>query len=186
MEPIFFDAPAELRAWLGGNHATAGELLVGLWKRGSGRPGITWAELVDEALCHGWIDGVRRSIDAESYSIRLTPRKAGSRWSAVNVRRAEELIAAGRMEPAGLAAYERRIASAYSHERAEEAELRPGEERRFRENRAAWRFWESQPPGYRRTALHLVVSAKREETRQRRLAALIADSAAGLRLKQLR
>jgi len=188
MAPTFFATPAELRDWLEGHHADVAELLVGFHKRGSGRPSITWQESVDEALCFGWIDGVRRSIDGESYSIRFTPRQKRSIWSAVNIKRAEELIAEGRMTPAGRAAFEARTedrSRVYSHERSAAAELEPEQQARFEADAAAWAWFQSRPPFYRRQALHWVTSAKRAETRERRLATLIEDSAAGRTVKPL-
>jgi uncharacterized protein YdeI (YjbR/CyaY-like superfamily) len=186
-KPEFFPTPDALREWLRAHHDSADELLVGLHKRDSGRPSITWPELVDELLCFGWIDGVRRSIDDSSYSIRISPRRKRSLWSAVNLKRVEELIAAGRMEPAGLAAYEARDESrqrAYSYER--EQVLAPELESRFRANAKAWTFFESQSPWYRRTATHWVMSAKREGTREKRFRTLLDDSANGLRIEALR
>ena len=188
MEPTFFPTPADLRAWLERNHDRETELLVGFYKRGSGKPSITWPELVDEALCFGWIDGIRRGIDDESYTIRLTPRKPTSTWSSVNIRRVGELTEEGRMRPAGLAAFERRTedrSGIYSYERRKAARLDPDQEREFRANDGAWSFFRSQPAGYRRTATHWVVSAKREDTRRKRLATLIEDSANGRRLRHL-
>jgi uncharacterized protein YdeI (YjbR/CyaY-like superfamily) len=178
----FFPSPAAFRAWLHRHHAREVELLVGFWKRGTGRPSLTWPESVDEALCYGWIDGVRRSVDADRYAIRFTPRKARSRWSAVNRRKAEALIAAGRMQPAGLRAWGARPDdedAGYSFESRTALRLPPALERTFRARPAAWSWFQARPPGYRRTAIHGVVSAKREETRGRRLAQLVADSAAG-------
>jgi len=189
MEPRFFATSAEFRGWLEAHHADETELLVGFYKRASGRPSITWAESVDEALCFGWIDGVRRSIDADSYSIRFTPRQKRSIWSAVNIRRAEELIAEGRMAPAGLAAFSRRTedrSRVYSHERSEAPQLDPSQQARFEADAAAWEWFAAQAPFYRRQALHWVTSAKRPETRERRLASLIADSAAGRKVAPLR
>jgi uncharacterized protein YdeI (YjbR/CyaY-like superfamily) len=155
MEPTFFATPDEFGAWLQEHHATASELLVGFHKKDSGRPSITWPQAVDQALCFGWIDGVRRRIDDASYSIRFTPRKARSTWSAVNVRRVGELTAEGLMHPAGLAAFERRSAdrtAIYSYEQRRGAELDAEQERRFRANERAWAWFEAQPPSYRRTA----------------------------------
>jgi uncharacterized protein YdeI (YjbR/CyaY-like superfamily) len=189
VQPRFFATPEQFRAWLEAHHAHETELLVGFYKKGSGRPSITWAESVDEALCFGWIDGVRRGIDDESYSIRFTPRQKRSTWSAVNIKRVAELVEEGRMTPAGLAAFERRTgdrSGIYSHERRHGAKLEPEQERRFRANEAAWSWFERQAPSYRRQALHWVVSAKRAETRERRLATLIEDSAAGSRIKPMR
>lgn len=189
MEPIFFPTPAAFRRWLKKNHKTAKELLVGFYKKGSGRPSITWPESVDEALCFAWIDGVRRSLDEESYVIRFTPRRAGSNWSLVNIRKAEALIREGRMQPEGLAAFEARKAEksgVYSFEQREHAKLDRKAEAKFRANKAAWKFFQSQPPGYRKVAVFYVMSAKREETRAKRLQTLIDDSAAGLRIGVLR
>lgn len=183
----FFATPAELRAWLAEHHETESELLVGLYRKGTGEPSITWPELVDELLCAGWIDGVRRGIDERAYSIRITPRKARSNWSAVNVRRYLALEAEGRVLPAGRAAWERREearTAIYSYEKAE-ARLEAEEEARLRANPAAWEYLQTVAPSYRRPAIHWVVSAKRAETRERRLAQLIEDSAAGRRLRHL-
>lgn len=188
-DPVFFASPLEFRRWLERHHESATELLVGFHKKATGKPTLTWPESVDEALSFGWIDGVRRSLGDDAYTIRFTPRKRGSNWSLVNVRKAEQLIAEGRMRPAGLAAWEaRREAKTgiYSFEQQAAAALDPAEEARFRRNRKAWAFWESQPAGYRKTATWLVVSAKRAETRAKRLEALIAHSAAGERIPQLR
>jgi uncharacterized protein YdeI (YjbR/CyaY-like superfamily) len=189
VRPHFFSSPDQFRAWLEDNHDDETEVLVGYYKKGTGRPSLTWAESVDEALCFGWIDGVRRGIDDASYTIRFTPRKPRSTWSAVNIRRVGELVEEGRMTPSGLAAFDRRTedrSRIYSHERREDAKLEPEQEARFRANEAAWAWFESQAPSYRRTALHWVVSAKRPETRERRLTALIEDSAAGEKVKPLR
>jgi uncharacterized protein YdeI (YjbR/CyaY-like superfamily) len=180
MRPKFFASPSEFRAWLEKHHATAKELLVGFYKKGSGKPSITWPEAVDEALSFGWIDGVRRSFDDGSYTNRFTPRTARSAWSARNVERAKELIADGRMSPAGRKAFEARTddrSAIYSYEQRGQAKLGRDFERQFRSNTSAWAFFMSQPPGYRTTATYWVVSAKREETRRRRLATLIDDSA---------
>ena len=188
MEPIFFETPAEFRAWLEEHHADEAELLVGFHKKGSGRPSMTWPESVDQALCFGWIDGVRRGIDEHSYTIRFTPRKARSTWSVVNVKRAKELIEEGLMRPAGLAAFERRSedrSGIYAYEQREEAKLDPAAEKEFRANQKAWAFFSDQAPSYRRTATHWVIRAKKEETRRRRLKALIEDSAAGRTLRHL-
>jgi uncharacterized protein YdeI (YjbR/CyaY-like superfamily) len=189
MKPTFFATPHEFRSWLERHHETETELLVGFYKKSSGRPSITWPESVDEALCFGWIDGIRRSIDEEAYCIRFTPRRKGSTWSAVNLRKVDELIRAQRMRPAGLRAYETRDpekSAPYSFERGEEPSLGPELEGLFKAHPAAWTFFESQPPGYRKTATSWILSAKRDETRQRRLRTLIEDSAAGQRLGMLR
>jgi uncharacterized protein YdeI (YjbR/CyaY-like superfamily) len=188
VEPIFFETPAELRAWLEEHHETAQELFVGAYRKATGKRSLTWPQIVDEALCFGWIDGIRRGIDDESWSIRLTPRKPRSNWSSVNIARVVELEKEGRMQPAGRAAFERRSESRsgiYSYEQRKEAKLSPEQQREFEGNAQAWAFFNAQPPGYRRTATHWVVSAKREETRARRLTQLIEDSAAGRRLGHL-
>jgi uncharacterized protein YdeI (YjbR/CyaY-like superfamily) len=188
MEPIFFESPAELRAWLEQNHDTETELLVGVYRKATGKPSVTWPQIVDEALCFGWIDGIRRGIDDESWSIRLTPRKPTSNWSSVNIRRVAGLEKEGRMTPAGRAAFDRRSeerSGIYSYEQRKNARLDPEQERELRANEAAYEFFRSQPPGYRRTATHWVVSAKRQETRRKRLATLIEDSANGRRLRHL-
>ena len=185
MEPItYFETPAAMRAWLKKNHRTAKELWVGFYKKGSGRPSITWPESVDEALCVGWIDGIRKSVDEVSYKIRFTPRKARSIWSNVNVGRAEELIRLGRMTRAGLAAFEAREekrVGRYAYEQRSE-QLPDEYEARLKANRAAWDLWQAQSPSYRKTIMWWVVSAKREETRLRRLEQLIESSAKGSRL----
>jgi uncharacterized protein YdeI (YjbR/CyaY-like superfamily) len=185
--PRFFASPTEFRAWLDANHEREAELLVGFYKKGSGKPSMTWPESVDEALCFGWIDGVRRSLDVERYTIRFTPRKPSSIWSNVNVAKVEMLLKAGRMRPAGLAAWGRRDpekSGIYAFERQSPAEFDAESERRFRRARGAWRFFQEQPPGYRRLATHYVTSAKRPETRERRLTVLIEHSARGERLPQ--
>jgi uncharacterized protein YdeI (YjbR/CyaY-like superfamily) len=179
VKPTFFATRAEFRAWLERHHEDADELWVGFYKKASGKPSITWPEAVDQALCFGWIDGVRRSLGDESYANRFTPRRKGSNWSAKNIRRAEQLIELGLMRPAGLAAFEARSAAAYSYEERSSAELGPEFERELRGNPKAWEFFQSQPPWYRRTAAYWVVSARKEETRRRRLATLIADSEHG-------
>ena len=186
-KPTFFATPADLRRWFAKNAAKQDELLVGFHKKGSGKPSITWPESVDEALCVGWIDGVRRGIDDTSYTIRFTPRRPGSMWSAINVEKVKELTAAGRMKPAGLAAFAARRddRSGYSYKQFTTSTFAPEQEKRFRENPRAWRYFSAQPPGYRGIATYWVVNAKKEETRERRLAILIADSAAGRRLGRL-
>jgi uncharacterized protein YdeI (YjbR/CyaY-like superfamily) len=180
--PLFFESPGVFRTWLATHHAQRVELLVGFYKRGSGRPSMTWSESVDEALCFGWIDGVRRSLGADAYTIRFTPRKPTSIWSAINVDKVAQLTKLGKMQPAGLRAFAARRADktgVYSFERAQAAALDPEQERTLRANRKACVFFDAQPPWYRRTAIHWVISAKREETRERRLRQLIDDSAAG-------
>jgi uncharacterized protein YdeI (YjbR/CyaY-like superfamily) len=178
---VFFESPDEWRAWLEEHHDSSREIIVGFWKRGSGRPSITWPESVDEALCFGWIDGVRRSLDEDGYTIRFTPRRSRSTWSAVNVRRAQELIRLGRMAPSGLKAFEARAddrTATYSYEQRR-ADLDGVYAERLRSNPRAWEFFQSRPPSYRKAAAWWVTSAKQEETRLRRLATLIDDSAHG-------
>jgi uncharacterized protein YdeI (YjbR/CyaY-like superfamily) len=176
MKPTFFSTPARFRAWLKAHHASHKELLVGFYKKGTGKPSITWPESVDEALCFGWIDGVRRSLGDEAYSIRFTPRKSKSNWSTKNVARVAELEKLRRMTPAGSRAFEARTSErtgVYSFERTKAARLLPREEKKLRANAKAKAFFDSRPPWYRRAALHWVTSAKRAETRERRLAELI-------------
>jgi uncharacterized protein YdeI (YjbR/CyaY-like superfamily) len=184
MKPTFFAAAADFRAWLEEHHASVRELLLGFYKTGSGRGGITYQQALDEALCFGWIDGVRKRRDESSYTIRFSPRQRRSIWSAVNVRRVGELAAAGRMHPAGTKAFDSRDPARtqiYSYERAA-ARFDPASERRFRANRVAWRFFESQAPSYRRAITGWIMSAKKEETRCRRLDQLIAHSERQLRV----
>ena len=186
MDPIFFETPADFRAWLAANHATAEFLWVGFYKKGSSRPSITWPESVDEALCYGWIDGVRKGLDAESYTIRFTPRKRGSVWSKVNVGRVRALTDLERMQPAGLAAFEARKedrSGIYSHEQGD-IDLPEPYRGLLRENAAAWEFFENQPPSYRKAASWWVASARKEETRRKRLDSLAAYSARGERVPQ--
>jgi uncharacterized protein YdeI (YjbR/CyaY-like superfamily) len=184
---IFFESAAQFRDWLDANHASADELWVGFLKKASGRTGLTYAEAVDEALCYGWIDGLTRGRDAESYVQRFTPRRPGSNWSAVNVAKVAELTREGRMRPAGVRAFEQRSEAktgVYSYENRP-AELPDEYAATFREAQGAWEWFSGQPPSYRKAATWWVVSAKREETRQRRLAALIERSAAGRRIDAL-
>ena len=186
MKATFFATPADFRAWLERHHETAAELLVGFYKKGSGKPSITWQESVDEALCFGWIDGIRRSVDDERYTIRFTPRRARSTWSLVNVKRVSELTKLGRMQPAGVKAYKARDprrTGIYGYERDEpDQPLLPAYLARFRADKKAWSFFETQPPGYRRLAGRFVMTAKKEETQLRRLEQLIETSAAGRRI----
>lgn len=186
MTPTFFEDPAAFRAWLEQHAASARELLVGFHKVDSGRPCMRWSESVDEALCFGWIDGVRRRIDDDSYSIRFTPRKPSSVWSVVNIAKMDKLRAAGKMTPAGEAAFAHRSAAKsgiYSHERVDAPELSQEEAARFRQDPAAWAYFATVPPGYRRTVLHWITSAKKPETRAARLDRLVAACAAGERLR---
>ena len=182
----FFRTPAEFREWLAEHHATADELLVGYFKKGSGKASISWPESVDEALCFGWIDGVRKSVDAISYTIRFTPRRRGSLWSSVNVGRARALIEQGRMQPAGLKAFEARLenrSGIYSYEQRS-VELEAPYDRLLMENRAAWSFFHEQPASYRKAVSWWILSAKKEETRLKRLAKLTEFSARGQRLTE--
>lgn len=189
MEPRFLATPEELRAWLEEHHDTAPELVVGLYKKHTGKQGLSWEQLVDEVLCFGWIDGQGRRIDDERHQIRITPRRPGSIWGTRNVTRMEALRAEGRPRPAGEAACAERKeerSGVYYHERDSPAQLSPEQETRFRAHPEAWAWFIAQPPSYQRAATHLVVSAKREEARARRLADLIACSGEGLRITQLR
>lgn len=184
--PIFFATAAEFRDWLDQHAATATEVVVGFHKRVTGTPSIDWPESVDEALCHGWIDGVRTRIDDKTYKIRFTPRKAVSTWSAVNIGRAEALILEGRMRPAGLAAFERRQeekSRVYSFEQPKElVELSPAHEVVFLRHPQAWAFFQDQPDGYRRTVIWHILSAKKPETQLARLEKLIEASGRGERI----
>ncbi len=182
--PVFFEHQLEFRAWLEVNHETATELIVGYWKVSTGKPSMTWSESVDQALCFGWIDGVRRKLDDESYTIRFSPRKPKSGWSAINIEKIAELTEKGLMMPAGTAAFERRGDQDSTGYRYKEfaAEFPPDFEAQFKEAAVAWEFFESQPPGYRRIASYWVMSAKREETRKSRLERLIEASADRKRL----
>lgn len=185
MPPAFFRKPSELRTWLARHGSTATELVVGFYKVGSGEPSITWPQAVDEALCVGWIDGVRNRIDEHSYQIRFTPRKATSTWSAVNISRVEVLTEEGRMKPAGQAAFARRSEArsrTASYEQKEMPALTSAVERRFRSRRKAWEFFAGQSESYRRKLLWWIVSAKQPATQERRLAQLIEASEMGRKL----
>jgi uncharacterized protein YdeI (YjbR/CyaY-like superfamily) len=186
VKPTFFPTPAAFRTWLEEHHATADVLLVGFHKVGSGKPSITWPESVDEALCCGWSDGVRKSLDENRYTIRFSPRKPGSVWSGVNIKRAQALIDRGLMRPAGLKAFEARRenkSGIYSYEQRS-VEMPEPYRGLLKANAAAWRFFESQPPYYRKTMGWWIVSAKKEETRLKRLEKLIAHSAKGERIPE--
>lgn len=188
MEPIFFATPQEFRDWLETHHAQHSQLLVGFYKKSSGKPSITWPQAVDEALCFGWIDGVRNTINEVSYMIRFTPRKPSSVWSAINIRRASELSSSGLMHPAGLKAFERRSdgkSAIYAYEQRGSAEFPATYAEQFRSRKRAWEFFQAQAPWYQRNATYWVVSAKREETRHRRLLRLMEDSEAQRRLAHL-
>ncbi|MDX6383437.1 MAG: hypothetical protein QOK48_1010 [Blastocatellia bacterium] len=184
MNPKFFKTPAAFRQWLAANQAKSEELWVGFYKKDSGKPSITWPESVDEALCFGWIDGIRKRIDEESYQIRFTPRKVSSVWSAVNIRNVARLIESDRMQPPGLKAFAARKENrsgiyAYEQRSPELVEPYLG---KLKRNKAAWKFFSAQPAGYRKQMNWWIVSAKQEETRLKRLAKLIEASAAGRRL----
>lgn len=181
MIPAFFANPKEFRKWLEKNHLKKTELIVGYYKVNSGKLSMTWSESVDQALCFGWIDGVRRSIDKDSYQIRFTPRKSTSIWSAVNIRKIKELTKQGLMKPAGIASFQNRKehrSEIYSHEN-EEATFPPDLEKKFKANKTAWDYFQSLAPSYRKPSKNWVMSAKQEATRIKRLNELIADSAAG-------
>lgn len=187
MKPRFFKTAADLRTWFERHHDTAPELWVGYYKTRSGKRGITWPESVDEALCFGWIDGIRKGLDENRYTNRFTPRKPTSNWSARNVERVQELTRLGRMRPAGLAAFEarkRERTGIYSYEQRPQ-DLPPEYERKVKANQRAWKFWRSVSPSYRKAATWWVISAKREDTRERRLATLIETSARGERIPPL-
>jgi uncharacterized protein YdeI (YjbR/CyaY-like superfamily) len=183
VDPVYFATPADFRAWLEAHHASASELLVGFWKKHTGKPSIDWPQARDQALCFGWIDGVRQSLGPDSYTIRFTPRRPGSVWSKVNLARFEALKAEGAMTPAGEQAFAagKENRSHYSYESAAR-ELAPDEVERFRAEAKAWADWQKRPPGYRKVVLHWVTSAKKPETRARRLATLIEDSARGRKI----
>ena len=179
--PTFFKKQSDFRKWLQKNHKKETELLVGFYKVGSGKPSMTWSQSVDEALCFGWIDGVRKSIDKDSYQIRFTQRKPKSIWSATNINKIEELTKQGLMQPAGFASFEKRIESKskiYSYENAEE-ELAQNFRKQFKANKKAWDYFQSLAPSYKKVSTHWVMSAKQETTRIKRLNQLISESAAG-------
>ncbi len=185
-KPTFFRTPDVFRAWLERQHGNDGELLVGFFKKGSGRPSITWPESVDVALCFGWIDGVRKSVDEFAYTIRFSPRRSGSIWSSINIKRARQLIKQGHMRPAGLKAYQARKENksrVYSYEQRC-VDLEQPYRRLFKKNHIAWRYFQKQPPYYRRMMNWWIISAKKEETRLKRLEKLIGFSAKGQRLPE--
>jgi uncharacterized protein YdeI (YjbR/CyaY-like superfamily) len=184
IKPRFFRNADALRKWLEKNHDRQAELWVGMYKKSSGRPSVSWPEVVDQALCFGWIDGIRKSIDDESYMNRITPRRKGSNWSAINIRRVQELTEQGLMTAAGARAFAERDvkkSQQYSFEQ-KNVDMPAQYLEQMKRNRKAWAFWQAQPPFYRRTITWWVTSAKQEETRQRRLQRLITDSAAGERV----
>jgi uncharacterized protein YdeI (YjbR/CyaY-like superfamily) len=178
MEPVFFKRPAEFRKWLKQHHSKETELLVGFYKTATGKPSMTWAESVEEALCFGWIDGVRKSMGEESYTIRFTPRKSTSIWSDVNIKKMAELQEQGRMTPAGLAAFSHRTEAKsriYSHEQQEPEVLKPAYEKRFKANSRAWAYWQTTPPSYKKRLVHWVMGAKQEATQLSRLEKVIGE-----------
>lgn len=184
-EPTYFATPEDFRDWLTAHAGTAKELLVGYHKVGSGTPSMTWPQSVDEALCVGWIDGVRRRIDEHRYTIRFTPRRAGSSWSAVNVGRVAALTAEGRMQPAGQAAFDQldtARTAVYTHEQTGEPELTPAMKKRFKADKAALKWFETQPPGWKRKMLRWCVAAKQDATREKRLDQVMTAAAEGKRL----
>jgi uncharacterized protein YdeI (YjbR/CyaY-like superfamily) len=181
----FFETGNAFRAWLEANAAIANELLVGYHKVGSGLPSMSWSESVDEALCFGWIDGVRKRIDEHTYCIRFTPRKPTSIWSAINIAKFEQLRTQGRITPTGERAFACRTAAksvVYAYEQQSTAKLSVEELRTFKNHKLAWRFFEATPPGYKKTILHWVTTAKRADTRTSRFAKLVEACAAGQRL----
>ena len=185
-KPLYFATPAKFRAWLEKNHDRNTELVVGFYKKASGKPSMTWSEAVDEALCFGWIDGVRHSVDDERYTNRFTPRRPTSNWSAVNVKRVKELTREGRMTPAGIKAFEvRKQSGGYSYEQRNAARLTQADERRFKADQEAWAYFQARPPSYRKAATWWVASAKKPETRRKRLDQLIADSRRGRTVRPL-
>lgn len=184
MKPVFFATPAAFRAWLRKNHKTADELWVGYYRKDSGKPSISWHESVDEALCFGWIDGVRRKVSEQAYTNRFTPRRAGSNWSAINIAKVEALRKQKRMQPAGLAAFAKRTEArsrVYTYEQLSHV-LDKNLERRFRANKIAWTFFGKQPPYYRKLMTGWLNGAKQEATRLRRLAKLMAACESGRRI----
>lgn len=181
MKPTFFKTPPDFRRWLEKHHSSKTELLVGFYKKGSGKPSITWPESVDQALCFGWIDGIRRTIDDASYTIRFTPRRPTSVWSNVNIKRVQELIEMGLMQPAGLKAFQSRKenrSGIYAYEQPSDT-LPDQYEKEIKKNKAAWAFFQAQSPSYRKKVFWWIVSARQEETRLKRLARLIELSASG-------
>jgi len=186
LKPEFFQTPADFGTWLEKNHATASELWVGFYKKDSGKPSITWPESVSQALCFGWIDGIRKGVDEISYQIRFTPRRRGSIWSAINIKRAKELVRQRQMRPTGLKAFAARIenkSGIYSYEQRS-TELSQPYAKLLKKNKAASNFFEKQPPSYRKMIGWWIISAKKEETRMARLAKLISESAKGKRVLQ--
>jgi uncharacterized protein YdeI (YjbR/CyaY-like superfamily) len=186
---LYFESPAAWRRWLTEHHADSDELWVGFHKRATGKPSLTWPESVDEALCFGWIDGLRKRVDADRYKIRFTPRRPGSIWSTVNVRRVAELTKLKRMRGAGIRAFKARTeakTAVYSFEQRDNPKLKPAQARQFKASADAWRFFTTQAPSYQRITTWWVISAKQEATQLRRLDILIAESARGRRIDLLK
>jgi uncharacterized protein YdeI (YjbR/CyaY-like superfamily) len=185
---LFFKTPSDLRKWLEKNYNKKTEQWIGFYKKSSGKESIDWSQSVDQALCFGWIDGIRKSIDDQSYKIRFTPRKPKSIWSAINIKKVEELTKNGKMYPAGLEAFakmDEKKSKLYSFERSSVI-LNPKYEKLFKKNKKAWMFFNSSTPSYKKTVIHWVMSAKQEETRVKRLKILINDSEAGEKIAPLR
>jgi uncharacterized protein YdeI (YjbR/CyaY-like superfamily) len=183
-KPTFFATPRDLRAWLSKHHGTARELVVGFYRKSTGKPSLTWPESVDEALCFGWIDGIRRKVDEDSYSIRFTPRRPESIWSAVNIKRIAELKKLGLIQEAGVAAFEKRTAKksgVYSYEQRHSAVLEPALEKQLKADKKAFSFFQTLPPGYRQLAIFFIGNAKQPETRVKRLQKLMSAWAQGRR-----
>ena len=188
MKPIFFANTSELRKWFEKNHDKEKELFVGYYKTNTGKPSVTWSESVDQALCFGWIDGIRKSLDETSYTNRFTPRRPGSVWSDINIKKVEELTKKGMMHAAGIEAFNKRDekkSRTYSYER-KIVQLDKNSEKQFKQNKKAWKFFQSQPPSYQKPVISWVISAKHDETKQKRLSTLIKDSEEDQRIKQLR
>lgn len=189
ISPLFFPRPEDFRQWLEENHRSEDELWVGYYKKHTGIASITWPESVDQALCFGWIDGLRKSVDDKSYKIRFTPRRPNSIWSAVNIARVKELTREGLMQPAGLEAYaklKKNKAQIYSYEQKEKAKLPAEYEAMIRDNAKAWKFFNNLAPSYRKNTVYWIISAKREETRKKRMKILIESSEKGLKIPHLR
>jgi len=187
VQPTFFATQSDFRKWLEKNHSKATELFVGFYKVDSGKPSMTWSQSVDQAICFGWIDGVRKSIDTESYFIRFTPRKPTSIWSAINIKKVEELSKQGLMQPAGLASFKLKKehkSKIYAYEN-EAVKLSAVFEKKFKANKKAWEFFQSLPPSYHKSAINWVMSAKQEVTSRKRLDELITDSEARRKIKRL-
>lgn len=183
VQPTFFETASAFRKWLDKNHQNETELLVGFYKVGSGKPSMSWPESVDQALCYGWIDGVRKSMGDDSYTIRFTPRKAGSIWSTININKVDELVKKGLMRPAGLEIFAKRSekrSGIYSHE-SELKQLDPVYEEKFKANKKAWDYFQAQAPSYKKTIIHLIMTARQEKTRLSRLEKYMKDSEAGKR-----